>query len=92
MIITYDSFMDSYEVSSEGVSHSGKKVRGPRPDEPFDKTAPTSVYNVFFSTSKNKWMCPCESYRYSKFSRHCKHIIAVINHRKQNCGVQDDGC
>lgn len=88
MIISYDSFMDWYSVSSEGVSHSSKAVvRGRRPDEPFDKTAPTLVYNVYFSTSKNKWMCPCEAYRFSKYSKHCKHIKAVqkyIEEKKQS--------
>jgi len=93
MIISYDSFMDSYEVSSEGVSHSSKAVvRGPRPDEPFDKTAPTLVYNVFFSTSKQKWMCPCEAYRFSKFNKWCKHIKSVIKYRQKKGGVQQDDC
>ena len=93
MIISYDSFLDSYDVSSEGVSHSSKQVvRGRRPDEPFDKNAPTQTYSVFYSTSKNKWMCPCESYRYSKFSKHCKHIREVIKYRLQKGGIQNDEC
>ena len=93
MIITYDRFMDSYDVSSEGVSHSkGKVVRGPAPDEPFDKTAPTLTYNVFYSHIRKKWFCPCEAYRYSKFTKHCKHILAVIKYRREKGGVQNDGC
>ena len=81
MIITYDPFMMWYECSSEGVSH--KKAVGPRPDEPFDKNAPTQVYNIYYSTSKNKWMCPCEAYRFSRFEKHCKHIKAVIKHKEE---------
>lgn len=91
MIISYDSFMDWYSVSSEGVSHS-KVVRGPRPDEPFDKTAPNNIYNVFFSLSKQKWMCPCEAYRFSKFTKHCKHIRNVIKYRLEKGGIQKDDC
>ena len=92
MIITYIPVMDWYEVSSEGVSHSKKVVRGPRPDEIFDKSAPPQAYHVYFSTSKKKWMCPCESYRFSKYLKHCKHIKSVIQYRLEKGGVQDDQC
>jgi hypothetical protein len=76
--------MNWYEVSSEGVSHSKKKVvRGPGPDEPFDKNAPNHIYNIYYSTSKRKWMCPCEAYRFSRFEKWCKHIRSVIRYQKE---------
>jgi len=80
MMTTFDPYMQWYEVSSEGVSHS-RKVKGPDPDEIFDKKAPPQAYHVYFSTSKQKWMCPCEAYRFSKFQKPCKHIRAVIKHQ-----------
>lgn len=89
MIISFDVHMQWYEVSSEGVSHS-KVVRGPAPDEVFNKATPTSTYNVYFSTSKKKWMCPCEAYRFSKYNKWCKHIKGVIKHIDEKKGIQND--
>lgn len=105
MIISYDPYLDWYEVSSEGVSHT-KKVKGPDPDEIFDKTAPLTKYPVYYSLSKKKWMCPCEAYRFSNFEKWCKHIRSVIKYRlkylrttlyaeepnQQKCGIQNDNC
>jgi hypothetical protein len=92
MIVSYEPQMDWYAVSSEGVSHSKQVVRGPAPDEIFDKQAPPQAYHVYFSTSKNKWMCPCEAYRFSKFKKHCKHIKKVIEYRLTRGGIQHDDC
>ena len=86
MIISYEAHLDWYRVSSEGVSHS-KKVNGPDPDEVFDKSAPPQSYNVYYSINKKKWMCPCEAYRFSKYSKWCKHIKGVIAYRKEKDGI-----
>jgi hypothetical protein len=89
LIVSYEPQMDWYSVSSEGITH---KKKGPQPDEPFDKSAPPQAYHVYFSTSKKKWMCPCEAYRFSRFTKHCKHILKVLEYRKEKYGVQNDDC